>query len=227
MFRLTPEEWACGGWALSRRRELTITAAGVFASLASLGVGLLLWLRSVPPWLLTERYGSADIKRVAWDERRRREEETARLGRRYLRLLLVRHGESAANTRPELIGGRDVQSPLTQKGEAQAKMLGERLRRECLEADRVITSHAVRAKMTAILACKAIGFPVDRIEEEPQMVEFSQGALERQVRTEVYRSDGPVKQGIVKEQMFFRPPGLSPDGERGESQHDVERRIAS
>ena len=31
--------------------------------------------------------------------------------------------------------------------------------------------------------------------------------------------------GIRRERMFYRPPGLSPDGDRGESQHDVELRV--
>ena len=70
-----------------------------------------------------------------------------------------------------------------------------------------------------------LGLPAEAVRIEPRLVEFSQGGLERRPREEVYAEGGPVLRGIRRERMFYRPPGLSPDGERGESQHDVELRV--
>lgn len=125
----------------------------------------------------------------------------------------------------KVVGGRDVQTPLSAKGEEQARRLGLRLRRDGVRLDKVVSSHAVRARRTAEIACNLQGFPAKQIAIEPQVVEFSQGELEKQPRAEVYRAGGQMMGAIKRDGMFFRPPGVSPDGDRGESQHDVEVRM--
>jgi len=224
MLWLTYDDWARGGFTHCRNRELAIC---LVSSLASLGVGLYLWLRHVPPWFLASRYGAANIRRLAWDRHKEKEEASARLYRRNIRLLLIRHGESQANTNLHVVGGRDVGTPLTEKGERQAHQLGRRFHQEFLNADAIYSSHAVRAKRTAEIACQAMGVSIDRIQVAPDVVEFSQGSLEKQSRAEVYRTGGPVDRALAKHSMFFRPPGYSPDGDRGESQHDVDLRLSA
>merc|ERR1719326_1961705 len=65
------------------------------------------------------------------------------------------------------------------------------------------------------------------LEIEPRVVEFSQGALEKRPRAEVYARGGAVLRAIAREgNLFFRPPGFSPDGVRGESQLDTEVRFS-
>ena len=141
-------------------------------------------------------------------------------------LYLIRHGQSQANTaQHHRVGGRDVASPLTAKGEAQAVAVGRRLAASGLSFDRVYASHAVRARRTAELACGELGLPAEAVRVEPRVVEFSQGSLEQRPRQEVYAEGGAVLRGVRRERMFYRPPGLSPDGDRGESQHDVELRL--
>ena len=103
--------------------------------------------------------------------------------------------------------------------------VGRRLAASGLRFDRVYASHAVRARRTAELACSELGLPAEAVRIEPRVVEFSQGGLELRPREEVYAEGGPVLRGIRRERMFYRPPGLSPDGDRGESQHDVELRV--
>merc|ERR1711879_313057 len=93
--------------------------------------------------------------------------------------------------------------------------------------DRIFSSHAVRAKRTAEIACEALEYPIDKIQVDERVVEFSQGALEQKPRKEVYAPGGRVMSGIIRDAMFYRPPGFSPDAERGESQHDVEMRFSS
>eukprot|EP00927_Polykrikos_kofoidii_P067062 TRINITY_DN62598_c0_g1_i1.p1 TRINITY_DN62598_c0_g1~~TRINITY_DN62598_c0_g1_i1.p1 ORF type:complete len:329 (+),score=36.74 TRINITY_DN62598_c0_g1_i1:115-987(+) len=173
----------------------------------------------MPPWLRPH------VRCVAYDVLQRLRQEDTR-NRAALRLLLIRHGESMANTVAQsLVCGRDVQTPLTAKGEEQAKRLGLRLQREGVKIDQAVSSHAVRAHRTAEIACSFHGFPAERIEIDSRVVEMSQGALEKQPRAQVYRLGGPTRESITRDGMFFRPPGHSPDGDRGESQHDVEVRM--
>jgi len=132
-----------------------------------------------------------------------------------------------ANKSPHLVMGRDVGTPLSERGELQAKLLGQRLKKEGWSFDRVISSHAARAKLTALLCCKELGFPLERIEEDKRVVEVTQGSLEKQPRKEVYKEGGPIMTGVQRELIFFRPPGYSPDGDQGESQFDCECRFAA
>lgn len=209
-----------------QQRRVLATLVGCSAAAATFAFTAALWMRTSPPWSVAQRLAVAEVRRASWDAQQRRKEIRCRKGRPELRVLLIRHGESCANQEKHMVGGRDVRTPLSERGEEQARVVGERLKREGWHLDRVFSSHAVRAKLTAVLACRALGFPTDRIEEEMRVVEFSQGSLERQPREDVYREDGPVMRGILREAMFYRPPGFSPDGDRGESQFDVERRFA-
>ena len=59
-----------------------------------------------------------------------------------MRLVLVRHAESAPGSPDEL-------RTLTPEGHAQARALGERLRTERIRPDAVLTSPLVRARQTA------------------------------------------------------------------------------
>ena len=201
-----------------------IGAAGLGAAAAAAAVTAL-WLRRPPPWFLAH-WMAPEVRRAASDAMFQRNELRLRPLRKPLTLYLIRHGQSQANTAVNLIvGGRDVSTPLTAKGEAQALAVGRRLARDGLRFDCVYASHAMRARRTAELACRELGIPAEAVQIEPRVVEFSQGSLELRPREEVYRHDGAVMRGIDNERMFFRPPGVSPDGDRGESQYDCELRF--
>lgn len=64
-----------------------------------------------------------------------------------MRLVLVRHAESAPGTPDEL-------RTLTPEGQEQARALGERLRADGVRPDAVLTSPLLRARQTA----EALGF---------------------------------------------------------------------
>ncbi|CAE7029161.1 gpmB [Symbiodinium natans] len=186
---------------------------------------LALALRRSPPWLL-QWLMAPEVRRSAWDALKQGHEHAARPRRRAARLYLIRHGQSEANQQADRVGGRDEKTPLTTLGERQARKLGERFKGEGISFDCVFASHAVRAFRTAQLACEVLGF-LGRIEVERRVVEFSQGALEQQPRQEVYREGGPIRQRIrAQGNLFFRPPGYSPDGTRGESAWDTELRFS-
>ncbi len=67
-----------------------------------------------------------------------------------MRLLIVRHAEAAPGEPDEL-------RPLTTEGREHARALGERLRREGVAPDAVVTSPLLRARETA--AALALGEP--------------------------------------------------------------------
>ena len=74
-------------------------------------------------------------------------------------LWLLRHGDAAD-------GSPDAERPLTSKGEAQARAVGEALKAIGVELDACLTSPKVRAAETARLACEPFG--VDP-QQEPKL----------------------------------------------------------
>ena len=71
----------------------------------------------------------------------------------------IRHGESESNAIPGLVTGVDFDSPLSEKGGAQARLLGQRLRDEGVLLDRVYSSSLVRAVQTTEAILEAMGQP--------------------------------------------------------------------
>jgi 2,3-bisphosphoglycerate-dependent phosphoglycerate mutase len=77
-------------------------------------------------------------------------------------LALVRHGQSLWNLQNRFTGWVDV--PLTEVGEAEARLAGERLRD--LHFDIAYTSSLIRAQETLRLICETAGFSVPVIRDE-------------------------------------------------------------
>ena len=71
-----------------------------------------------------------------------------------MRLLLVRHAEAAPGT-------PDSDRRLTERGREQARALGERLARENVRPDALVTSPLIRARETADLLGAALGVAVE------------------------------------------------------------------
>lgn len=63
-------------------------------------------------------------------------------------ILFVRHGETEYNRRHVRCGG-DIDIPLTELGEAQARAAAEQLRRQATEIDAVFLSPLIRTRRTA------------------------------------------------------------------------------
>jgi broad specificity phosphatase PhoE len=120
------------------------------------------------------------------------------------------------------VAGRDEATPLSPTGEMQAQLLGARLAAEKFSAAKVFASHAARAHRTAELVCESAGIKLP-ITTDERVVEFSAGAFEKQKRAEAYTP--AVLASMKARGPFFRPPGHSPDGVRGESQIDVQARM--
>jgi probable phosphoglycerate mutase len=91
---------------------------------------------------------------------------------------LARHGETAWSLSGQHTGLTDI--PLTERGERNARRLGERLRG--LTFARVFSSPLQRARRT----CELAGFAA-HAEVDPQMVEWNYGKYEGRTTADVHR----------------------------------------
>jgi probable phosphoglycerate mutase len=151
-------------------------------------------------------------------------EEDARKNRRDVRILIIRHAQSAANLKPQEIGGRQNEAPLSKLGEEQAALLGARLKKLNYKFERVYCSTAQRAFQTASIATGEVGFAADKIVRSDAIQENSQGAWEGQDRRKIYTPE--VMEEMNNNNWLTTPPGISPSDKcKGESQRDVEFRF--
>lgn len=130
----------------------------------------------------------------------------------------IRHGQSTAQLRPDLIGGRTPEAGLTDLGFLQAAKLGERLWAEGVTYDAVFISNLKRARQTALTVCQHVSFDTRSIIVVPALTELDQGVWEGRARLEVMDYEALVR--INFQAPWFAPPG-------GESQQMAQRRIAA
>ena len=124
-------------------------------------------------------------------------------------ILLIRHGQTAAN-RDALLVGR-IDPPLTELGEAQAERLGERLQGS--NPSFILSSPLSRARQTADAIAVSTGLTV---KTEDRLIEMNYGEWDgmpiADVPNDVWRQ--------WRSDPDFKPPG-------GESLHDVSSRVGS
>ena len=134
----------------------------------------------------------------------------------------IRHGQSEAQLRPELINGRSAQVPLTKKGVKQARVLGDCLARESSLPyfDFVWYSPALRTVDTkentieVFSACRNI-VPMYGMDDH-RLFELDQGDWTGANRHEVYTK---YMLGMIKKDpLNFKAPN-------GESQREVAERM--
>ena len=75
------------------------------------------------------------------------------------RLLLLRHAKAVPAMEPLV----DIDRPLAERGERDARRIGERLRRQQLHPTLLLTSPAARALRTAQLVAREIDYPLETI----------------------------------------------------------------
>jgi len=134
-------------------------------------------------------------------------------------LLLVRHGQSEANVAGLLVGRLD--SPLTELGRRQAKLLGEVFASRSTTPRRIVTSPLLRARQTSDAIAEALaggGRAGERLEVkvDERFVELDYGELDGKAPSDLesglwdgWRSD-----------PSWRPPG-------GETLEEVGVRVAA
>ncbi len=89
-------------------------------------------------------------------------------------LYYIRHGQTVMNTQGIYSGHTDT--PLTEEGRRQAKLAGQAAKE--MEIDLIICSPLSRAVETAQIIAQEIGYPLDKIELNPDLIERNFGAME-------------------------------------------------
>ena len=130
-----------------------------------------------------------------------------------MRIYLIRHGKTNRNDHPELIG-QSPEEPLNELGKEQAKLLGERFKKENIKFDEVYCSPYIRALDT----CKIVTSLLDnQITIDERLREYGTGMATDKVRHEIINED--IFNRMMELGMHFAWEG-------GESLFDVEKRAS-
>ena len=89
------------------------------------------------------------------------------------KVYFVRHGETVWNAENKICGATD--SPLTERGRAQAAETAAKVAEQGIKADLILYSPLSRAKDTALIISEATGIPT---REEPRLFEQNFGKYE-------------------------------------------------
>ena len=141
-----------------------------------------------------------------------------------IRVALIRHAESVANTQLHVIGGRSNHSPLTAAGEQQAVELGERLKAVGYSPDGVYSSPAVRTLETARIALSVTGYP-HRVQVDDRLQELEQGEWTGRLRADTYTPTMSAR--IARSGVDFAAPGGESMSDVGQRMHNWLRSLAS
>jgi broad specificity phosphatase PhoE len=128
-------------------------------------------------------------------------------------LLLVRHGQIAANTSRVWHGSTD--SPLTDHGQVEAQLTAEHLARTRPRARALYTSPLLRTRQTAAAIGARLGLEVIL---EPGLAEYGIGELEGVSYEALQNVHGFFAR--IRDDRDFAPPG-------GESANEVMARVTS
>lgn len=130
----------------------------------------------------------------------------------------IRHGESLSNATPGVAVGANFDSPLTEQGAVQARLLGRRLKHEGVRFDRIYASTLARAIRTAEIMLEEMGEagrPFERVEALiEQQIPAWRGKREEEIFTPELRTT-----------MAAKGPDFVPAD--GEPLRLVERRVAT
>jgi len=130
---------------------------------------------------------------------------------REAKLILVRHGETVWNAEGRVQGQTD--SPLTARGRAEARMVGQRL--ASMQIAAIYSSDVGRARETAEIIAAPHGLAVTAV---PALRERCYGVLEGRTMDEAARDDAGWLEAWRADRLRLAPP-------EGESQPELCRRV--
>ena len=132
-------------------------------------------------------------------------------------IYFIRHGQSVSNSIPGYVVGQDANSPLTEKGWLQARLLGRRFARERPEFDRIYSSTMTRAIQTTEAMLESMGQPDRPFSRVAALVEQRSDGWQGVREEDAYT---PELRAYMSAKGFdFVPPG-------GESLRIVQRRVS-
>jgi 2,3-bisphosphoglycerate-dependent phosphoglycerate mutase len=127
-------------------------------------------------------------------------------------LVVLRHGESAANAAGRFTGWNDV--PLTEAGRSQARSAAQMIHSAGLSPDVVFSSPLDRAVETARIVLAELGNPATALLIAWQLQERAYGELTGRLKTDVIRRFGAEQSFKWRRSLYASPPPLSADDPR-------------
>lgn len=91
-------------------------------------------------------------------------------------IYFVRHGLSEANVRRVFVGRQD-DSPLVDKGRNQAKETADKILKEGIKIDKIVSSPSKRTLETAQIIADVLGFDEENIVIDKRIIEYDMGNL--------------------------------------------------
>lgn len=137
-------------------------------------------------------------------------------------LYFCRHGETEANVELRF-QGRTVDTPLTDRGVAQARAIGQSLLRECSSPSRLyyVSSPLPRARTTMEIIRETAGLAADDFTTDDRIQEINLGEWDGLTAEEAKALDPVVWEERINNKGVVRVPG------GGENYEDVMERLAS
>lgn len=129
-----------------------------------------------------------------------------------IKLVLVRHGQSAWNLENRFTGWTDVD--LSENGVKEAKEAGKLLKAKGFKFDKAYTSVLTRANHTLALILKEMGEENIPIKRTYRLNERHYGALQGLNKAETAQKYGDEQVRIWRRSADVRPPALTKDDER-------------
>lgn len=120
-------------------------------------------------------------------------------------LVLLRHGQSLWNLENRFTGWVDV--ALTEKGEAEARQAGEKMKAANLHFDTTFTSVLQRAIRTLELALEVLGQPALPLEQDQALNERHYGDLQGLNKAETAKKFGDDQVRLWRRSYDIAPPG--------------------
>lgn len=120
-------------------------------------------------------------------------------------LVLLRHGESQWNLENRFTGWVDV--PLTDRGKAEARRAGERLKETGLAFDRCFTSELQRAQETLRIVLDVLGTPALPVVRDQALNERHYGDLQGLDKAETAKKYGEEQVHVWRRSYDVPPPG--------------------
>ena len=118
-------------------------------------------------------------------------------------LVLIRHGQSQWNLENRFTGWVDV--PLSEKGVQEAKLAGDRLKKENIHFDKAYTSSLKRAQKTLDFILAALGQRIP-VEKDPALNERHYGDLQGLNKAETAKKFGDEQVKIWRRSYDIAPP---------------------
>ena len=127
------------------------------------------------------------------------------------KIILFRHAK-AAQAEP---GMRDFDRPLKERGKKDAILMGERIKARGISPDLILSSPAKRAKKTAKLVARQIGYSKDRIQYDQKIYDTNASYLFKLLKAQDDRHDIVMLFGhnpdlsLLTESLLVQQPDFS------------------